>query len=325
MSEVNYAVLGKKRKQRIAKLEAHGVPIKEEWRNQWDLANMEDEAFQLLLEDEGDDDALTPEMKLYIENLEKKVDELANAGINESAIDALVEKKIKEVMAAQSKGDPSETVIKGITEALNNLSETTARSQPYQTSRPITREQVDVDDVLDEDVYFFAYRSQYTILGDKRQGQDIRNPYGMPIKFAPSFRTVKNKASRYDKSVIAVCSAKISSKKILAFLESHTLFNVTFFKNAKQAATVDSHLAEILASVAQEVSGLTQHEVITRARSMGITMDQNTDVVKRALIEAVSQQRVRAASTKTSNIHPTANMIVADDEGKNEKTVALPD
>jgi len=340
---VNPAKAGKLRKARIKRLEDAGATVEDYIRETWEIIRMSDEVFdKWVLKEKEVTDSLAegdniPEKKVVkepldekaaqkrIDELEKRIDELsAEKGFSQEVLDAALEKKLHE-LGLYGKPRTTEQDMSVFDKVVKTLDSLTARNEQtsgYRGAQPILRDEVDEDDVLDEDVHFFAYGSRYSIYGDKRRGQDIRTPYGTPIRFNPTIRMVRNQGSRFDKSILAVCAAKVSSRKELEFLRSHTLFGFKFHESVNNVAAVDVQMAEILTSVAQELGSMTQHHVIQRAQQMGIPLDQNPDVVRRRLIDAISKERMKADSGQRA--HPTASAVMRGENGM-DIPVALPD
>jgi hypothetical protein len=329
----NLGLAGKVRKSRIQELADAGMNVSDEMRTGWDLVRIPQDEFELMVDKEREiteslseqesqspkpvkAKELSPEdQEKRIKELEEKLAKLSEAPqVTQETLDSIVEKKLLE-MGLHGKTRDTETdlkLFKAVTDQLSEFSRQNQQSQGYQSARPVARAQVDVEDVLDEPVHFFAYNSQYAIFGDKRMGQEIHTPYGTPIKFKRSIRMVRNPgSSRYDKSILSVCEAKIHSKKEMEFLKTHSLFGVKFFETANEAASVSVELAEVMGSVANEVAGLTQHQVVSRAKTMNLPMDQSVDVVKRALIDAIAKQRMEKLG-KANPARMTQSMRMVD-------------
>ena len=340
----NYAVAGRVRKARIKALKEVGATITDEMEVGWVLANMSEDEFQAYLAKEAEvteglkiaeqassqtsasAEPLTPEQsEARIRDLEAKLEAFMNQNapaLDQNMVDLIVEKRLHELGLHGKPRDNEQDmkVFKDITKTLESVAERIESNQP---SRPKVRIQVDPDDVLPEPIHFFAYRSEYFVHGDKRQGQDISTPYNASIKFKPSIRLIKSGSSRYDKSVISVCEAKILSRKEAEFLRSHTLYGIAFYENVGDAASVDIRLVDIMSSVSAEINAMTQHQVIQRASAAGLPMDKNIDLVKKKLIEQVAHQRLQAITNKKYDIHPTASMLVTEN-GK-EMQIAIPE
>lgn len=355
--ELSLPLKGKLRKKRINELKAVDAPIKDEYKDTFVLADMSDEDWDVFLKkekeavqqrkDQAEADKQNAEARADQEEkfgeqpaektareieLEQEIERLKAAKQEEKPTlnQDLMNKVLEYVIQKEGLGEQKVTtnqemnILKQVTDTLALV---TQQQQRTTSAIPVAREQIDPSDVLEEPVFFFAYKSQYSIFGDKRQGQDLKTPYGTPIKFEKEFRIIKNKNSRYEKEILAVCKAKVLSKKELEFMENHSLRDITFFRDMNTASSTQAAYAEVLSQVSMEMSRMSQHQVVTRARDEGIPASRDIDGMKRELIHLVAKRRFSQQQSQRENLphHPTATMEVVESEGKVSQVMSAPE
>ena len=241
--ELSLPLKGKLRKKRINALKAVDAPITEDYKKTFVLADMPDEEWEKFLNKEAEaaqqrkdqaetdnqnEAARADQEKKFGEEpteksareieLENEIEQLKAAKqeekptLNQDLLNKVLEYVIQKEGFQEKKMTSNDEmgVLKQVTDTLALV---TQQQQRTTSAIPVAREQIDPSDVLDEPVFYFAYKSQYSIFGDKRQGQDLKTPYGTPIKFEKELRMVKNKNSRYEKEILAVCKAKVLSRR----------------------------------------------------------------------------------------------------------------
>ena len=350
--------LGKIRKKRINLLKAAGIEVAQEYTETFLLAEMPEDEFNRILSKDAEiksieaDQEITDkkneeaeaeaeqrfgekppvksererELELEIEKL--KLEKQANKPeLSQDIMDKVLAHVQSEMGIAGRKTNTLQDM-----ELLDRVTQTLAAvtQQNQQTNGmaiPIARDQIDINDVLDEPIYYFAYKSQFALFGDKRMGQDLRTPYGTPIKFHKEFRIIKNKGSRFEKSVIAVCKAKIVSQKEHKFMEEHSLKDILFFEDINTASNLQAAFAEVLSQVSTEIMNYTQHQVLERARDLKIAMNADVTVVKRELVQTIAKERFDRQQVEKNAIHtthPTATMELSNDKGEVKRVVNAP-
>tara|TARA_R110000824_G_scaffold326704_4_gene513647 strand:+ start:307 stop:1149 length:843 start_codon:yes stop_codon:yes gene_type:complete len=164
---------------------------------------------------------------------------------------------------------------------------------------PVSLENIDQDDFLETPATFFSYSFTFTVFGDKRFGRDVKTPYSKPIRFEHTFRTTKKGTSRYDKTTLSLCTAKIYSKKEVEWIRNHTLYGIKFYENIGEVQDIDVQLANKMVAVNNMLNSMTQHEVIARAKLEGITISNNLDQTRKALTVKMAHGELTALKTKT--------------------------
>jgi hypothetical protein len=355
--ELSLPLKGKLRKKRINALKAVDAPITEDYKKTFVLADMPDEEWEKFLNKEAEaaqqrkdqaetdnqnEAARADQEKKFGEEpteksareieLENEIEQLKAAKqeekptLNQDLLNKVLEYVIQKEGFQEKKMTSNDEmgVLKQVTDTLALV---TQQQQRTTSAIPVAREQIDPSDVLDEPVFYFAYKSQYSIFGDKRQGQDLKTPYGTPIKFEKELRMVKNKNSRYEKEILAVCKAKVLSKKEMEFMESHSLKDITFFRDMNTQTTTHAAYAEVLSQVSMELSRMTQHQVVTRARDMDIAASRDIDGMKRELIHKIAKERFQQQQRNREGLahHPTATLELRDDKGNTTGVITAPE
>lgn len=170
-----------------------------------------------------------------------------------------------------------------------------------QTKSVDTYAQSIVDDYMEEPAVFFAFSNYYAILGYFLRGSEVQAPRGI-IRFTPLYR-YKSKASGRQKGeneVISVCQTIIHSRRDYDFLVNSPFFKVKFFENMKDAANVDTFLAEKMSQASNFIAQLNDYQVLERARAEGISIENPdfkvlrqrlTDKTARKALEQEKQKR----------------------------------
>jgi hypothetical protein len=272
-------------------------------------ANQEPSAKEIELEQrEADLDRKMARMEEMFEAQEK-------VKFNQSDVDSIIEKKMLEMGLKKGDDIGNETnmvLLRKMTEAMEMMSR--SNNDGRVQVDPIAAHEIDIEDVIDEPVFFFSFHQAYTIWGDRRKGQAILNPFTKPIKFDPEYRQVKNGAN--GKEVIAVSRCKIISRKELDYLRTHTLYGITFFENLEEATTADAMIADSMQEAAGVVNSMSQYAVVERARLLQIPVSSDTDLLRKQIIQKMAKESMSHKSNKSSTLldglHPTAQTEIME-------------
>lgn len=161
---------------------------------------------------------------------------------------------------------------------------------------PIDQSELDMGDYMSEPKVFYSYRGYYAIYGDKMYGKDIKTPYGTPIVFK-YFSSKKIKGdSRFAQTTLHVCVARIHSKKEYEWLKKSSLFNIEFFESSQSMEEVDLTFATKISEINAMISGMSQHQVLSRAEAEGIELSLDIEETKRNLISKLAQKEMATMS-----------------------------
>lgn len=235
----------------------------------------------------------------------KQADE--NAPQDVASILAEMNKMREEMEALRSQTGNTPTGMAELAQAIHSL--VNNNSEPKSTARltasPVMEYEIDPDDFLDEPVLFFKFSHSHTIFDDVRFNKPIFTPYKTPIKFHNSQYSVKQGPTRFDQSTIAICTARVRSKKEVEWLRKHSEYNVTFFEEIQKAQSMNSVLAAKLVQANNMCMNMTQSEVIHRAKIEGIQISKDVDQMKRDLVQSLAKKMAGIAGVRTM---PTASL-----------------
>lgn len=143
------------------------------------------------------------------------------------------------------------------------------------------------DDYLENPVIFFAYSSNFSIHGDKKRGVTSTPPTG-PVKFKTVIRTKRK--GRKGTQVISVSSVKVHSKALANWLEGHSQFGISFFRDMDAAMSIDTTWAQKLVEANSSVQRLSDQQVIARCKQEGLPIGTDPDAMRKLLVDHVAKK-----------------------------------
>ena len=201
----------------------------------------------------------------------------------QNLVGKLVDEKIKTVSNKQEDSSTSE-ILKELVHTLKDDGKPRAR----------TVKEIDKEDYLESEVLFFCYTFSFSIFGDVRFGQQVSTPYNTAISFKPLHRYKRPGRSDRSSDVISVSVAKIRSKQEVEWLRGHSLFGIKFFESHSDVENIDNEFADTLANVSYEFNRMSQHEIVTRAKSEGMDItNPNPMELKRRLVYKLAERRMQ--------------------------------
>ena len=209
---------------------------------------------------------------------------------------------LKSVPAAESTVD----VLKELVSQLQNKPD----SEKYGGEDTYTRpEDIDPEDVLDEGVTFFSHQVFYVIADDKRNGHNVRTPFGKPIIFMyQSTRQVKHGNETKLHNVSAYTSY---SKKEVEWIREHKFFGTIFFSTHTKAMSVDAIKASRLAKIIITLQRYEVHKVVKMARDLGIEPSQDIQGLRIAIANMQAEREMKAE--EQSNLIKVRESIIEKD------------
>lgn len=147
----------------------------------------------------------------------------------------------------------------------------------YVFTNSYDESELDPDDTMPKEkwVTLFSHKIGYVIPDDMRSGKSVKAPFGLIV-----FKYLSTKRIRHGKEtdIMNLSSYVCRSKKELEWLMKHRLYGVTFFKNLNTALTSDAERASRLASHVVKLQQVSQHQLVSMARSHGIDVGRDTDI-----------------------------------------------
>ena len=168
------------------------------------------------------------------------------------------------------------------------------------------------DDVLDEPKIYFTYSNGKTLYSytNVRTRRVVDLPYGVerPIKFKKIYAYRKTDRTSKGDKVHTVARYVTYSKKEDEFLRNHPYFNISIFESMGDAEAIDSSFATILESVRMQVSKMSNHNVLDRARGLGIAIQEDPSEMRKSLIHKLAENQMEVSKKRNeSYVHDSVS------------------
>lgn len=194
----------------------------------------------------------------------------------------------------EKKGSGSSGGNKELLEALKTLNQNNNTSS-YDTlneSGYLNPDLIDPEDVLEGNkiVRFYAYRSNYVIVDDKRQGRAIQTPFKNNIMF--EHVGTKTTGVGKHKETEHSCVYNCKSKKESEWLKSHSLFGIAFYASGGDGhiMSVSSKKAAKMASLMTSLKNQDRYSIINMCQQHGIEMTEDANEMRIALANKLSDE-----------------------------------
>lgn len=210
-----------------------------------------------------------------VNNKTEEAKEDLKLNLDDPKIKSLVEKVVAEQLKNQTKGGISteSEVLSKLTTAIEGMREVQqAQLDPMAFENSYVREEdIDPDDVLSDEevVTFFSHNAGYVIVDTKKNGRPVRAPYGKAIVF--KFQAARVKREGRAETINNFSTFRCTSKKILEFLKSHPLYNITFFdRNHRQNLSQNAKFASKVVKIVNKIQGYDMKRLVDSCRNFGI-------------------------------------------------------
>lgn len=195
--------------------------------------------------------------------------------------------KVDELEKNKSTGGNSELV-----EALKSLKEGKTGYDEADASGYLNPDSIDPEDVLEgEDIVrFYAYKSNYVIVDDKRQGRSVQTPFKNVIMF--DLVGVKTTGVGKHKETEHSCVYNCKSKKEAKWLKDHSLYGVAFYASGGvgHVMSVSSKKASKMAALMTSLKTQDRFSIINMCRQHDIEMTEDANEMRIALANKLSEQ-----------------------------------
>lgn len=157
----------------------------------------------------------------------------------------------------------------------------------------VNEKDIDVDDMLEHPVVFFAHKAGYVIVDDTRRGVKQNNPYH---KRAIVFKYVFTKRIWHGKEqdIEHLCQYVCKSKKEAEWLRGHSQFGITFFDKMDANISQNAELAVIASKYMNRVRDMDAHQVRKISQDLGISVSQDTMEQRQVLAVYYAEEEVKA-------------------------------
>tara|TARA_R110002020_G_scaffold220785_1_gene428732 strand:+ start:12644 stop:13462 length:819 start_codon:yes stop_codon:yes gene_type:complete len=217
----------------------------------------------------------------------------------------VVQKLSKENNYPKSKTD---SLLENMLEEMRAVNE---RDNKLVGVRSYSEEEIDVEDYLETPAMFYCYSFSHICIGDTRFGHSVNTPYKRPVRFKPLYRYKKPGTSRYNEEIVSMSCCIVRSKKEADWIRNHTLYGIRYFENTKDVQTIDRVFADRLVEMSNMLNGMSQFEVIERAKQEGVEVNADVDDVRKRLSYNLAEKAMKSVKTKTHH------KIAAADESFN--------
>jgi hypothetical protein len=151
---------------------------------------------------------------------------------------------------------------------------------------------IDPKDVLEgkDIVRFYAYKSNYVIVDDLRQGRAVQTPFKNKIMF--DHMGTKTTGVGKHKETEHSCVYSCKSSKEAEWLKGHSLYNVTFYASGGAGAlmSVTSKKASKMASLMSGLKTQDRYSIISMCQQHGIEMMEDANEMRIALANKLSEE-----------------------------------
>lgn len=170
-----------------------------------------------------------------------------------------------------------------------------ATAESYRKGEKMYSDIKDIDpkDYDSRGATFTCYGNGYLIVDDVRQGNPVRTPYNRIFKF--KFQGAKVTIIGRTESYSSFCSFRTNSKKEIAWMRAHTLYNIEFFEDTKRAMSVDAQKAQITVRIVRTITALDQPEILRRAKSLGISLGGDIRIIIGDVACKLAEQQIEAS------------------------------
>ena len=233
---------------------------------------------------------------------------------------AKIEELSSQMAMMKSQGMPqvaavdNESLLKGLTDAFTKAIEKAGGKQEsisyeelkYKT---VTQGQINIEDVMETPVVFYAHNCGYLIVDDSKHGQSVRAPY-KPIMFEFHFNKLTGKGKEQD--IINYSKYVCSSKLEYEFLKSHTFFNIIFFESRKDLEAVDYRMTQKVIKNMTSLKNMAPYKIIEVARQNGIDINGAADDLDKLRLTVATVLAKREMDSEGRNVR------ITEDEGIRE-------
>ena len=181
-------------------------------------------------------------------------------------------------------------------EALKSLKENNNDSKynydNIDASGYLDPDRIDPKDILEgkDIVRFYAYKSNYVIVDDLRQGRAVQTPFKNKIMF--DHMGTKTTGVGKHKETEHSCVYSCKSKKESEWLREHSLYNVTFYASGGTGAlmSTSSKKASKMASLMSGLKAQDRYSIISMCQQHGIEMMEDANEMRIALANKLSEE-----------------------------------
>lgn len=149
---------------------------------------------------------------------------------------------------------------------------------------PLNSTDIPLEDLMEKPTYVYAYRAGWSDNGYTSKGKTYLPPYGSAIEFKRMPPEVSTDA-RGNRVENHRCMAEIWSKKILAYVKGHPMFNVEWFESIDGLKYMDKQSANFRLQAYMQVNALNERQVVMECQAKNIPISNDSQLMKQLLVE----------------------------------------
>lgn len=166
-------------------------------------------------------------------------------------------------------------------------------SEKYGGEDTYTRpEDIDPEDVLSKGVTFFSHQVAYCIADDKRNGHNVRTPFGRPINFI--YQSTKQVKSGNETKLHNLSTYTSHSKVEIEWIMAHKFFGTIFFSTHSEALSIDAMKASRLARIILTLQRYDVHKIVRMAKGLGIAQSPDINGLRIAIANMQAERELKA-------------------------------
>ena len=217
--------------------------------------------------------------------------ELDNIGNTESTEE---KKEVKNETVAIPQNTTSEDLMKAILDVWKQQN-TKSSVEVYGANGEnyVDERDIDLEDMLDRPIRFFAHKAGYIIVDDTRKGQKQNNPLH---KKAIIFEYVHTKRVWHgrEQDIENLCIYECKSKKEAEWLRGHSQFGITFFDKLDAKMSQNAEFAVIAARYMRRVEDMDAHQIRKISQQEGVSTEMDIQEQRSALAIHYAQREMKA-------------------------------
>lgn len=210
-------------------------------------------------------------------NEKNKEENNVREAINLEEVQAYIAQQVKEqVASAPQQAAPSTDQAEMMKQLVEGLKEKSDSEKYGAQSGYVDVTDIDKDDFLGpgKEENFYAHKTGYVVVDDKRNGLPVQTPFKNVIVF--KYQATRKLGTGKDVQLFSYANYVCKSRKEAQWLRDHSMYGTMFFSRADTALNVDGRKAIKLAKFMTNMANLDQYALFNMAKQHGV--EPGTDV-----------------------------------------------
>jgi hypothetical protein len=215
--------------------------------------------------------------------------------VNKTVSETEMQKKIaqleKTILELQKASYPGSTGISP--EQLQKILETVThrKEKELDFEAGIDSESIPIEDYDEKGVTFFAPGAGYVTSGDKRNGINIKIPYGKKSIFFEHYNSKTFKQGKYN-TIAHVSKYTSHSKKEIEWLRNHSKFNVYFYPSPDGMLNTEVSKSMRIADIMNWLKDLDHPALIARCKENSVEPNEDPAIMRSNLAFKMYQKEL---------------------------------